>query len=85
MSLENRLRSAMLRTVLNHLLKNQEKSPERTARNIGEVLLKYSQLPQPADYAPIGYDELLDIIRSHSREDSIELILNRFSRPDPGH
>lgn len=76
MSLERRLRESMLRTALLHLLKNQKKCPERTARNILEMLLRFNPSGQADSY---HYKNLIKVIGSCSREDCINWIMNHLS------
>lgn len=76
MSLENHLRESMLKTALLHLLKNQKKSPDRAARNIQETLQRFNPRGQAAAYR---YEELLEIIKSYSKEDCINWIMSHLS------
>lgn len=76
MSVENNLRLSMLKTALLHLLKNCKKSPERTARNIEEMLQIYAQFhPNTVSDLP-GHKELLELLQTHSREECIDIILH---------
>ncbi|MBT9778663.1 hypothetical protein GPL15_19435 [Clostridium sp. MCC353] len=78
MSVENNLRLSMLKTALFHLLRNHKKSPERTARNIEEMLQIYVQFhPDPGTKLP-GHNELLALLQTHSREECIDIILHRL-------
>lgn len=78
MSVENNLRLSMLKTALFHLLRNHKKSPERTARNIEELLQIYAQFhPNPEAVLP-GHRELLELLQTHSREECIDVILHRL-------
>ena len=78
MSVENQLRLAMLKTALRHLLKNREKSPERTARNIEELLQRFEQLHPAVQGLFPDYQELLAILRSTPGEECIGQILCRI-------
>lgn len=79
MSVENNLRLSMLKTALFHQLKNHKKSPERTARNIEEILQLFAKVdPDKQDGLP-GHKELLDLLQTHSREDCLDLILHYFA------
>lgn len=75
MSVESHLRESMLKTALNHLLRNQQKSPDRTARNIQEVLARFSQADKNM---LLDYEELLQIIKSFSREDCVDWIMKQI-------
>lgn len=76
MSLETHLRESMLKTALFHLLKNKKKSPDRAARNIQEMLLRFNPSGKAGAYQ---YDNLLRIITSCSKEDCISWIMNHLS------
>lgn len=76
MSVEDNLRLSMLKTALFHLLRNHKKSPERTARNIEELLQIYAQFhPDRKSNLP-GHKELLDLLETHAREDCLDLLLH---------
>lgn len=75
MSVESHLRESMLKTALIHLLRNQQKSPDRTARNIQEVLERFSQAGKNPMF---DYEELLQVIKSVSREDCVDWIMKRI-------
>lgn len=76
MSVESHLRESMLRTALLHLLKHQNHSPERTARNIQELLKRFE--PGRSD-SPCSYEELLDIIKHGTREECLDFVMKRIS------
>lgn len=76
MSLESHLRESMLKTALFHLLKNQRKSPDRAARNIQEMLLRFNPSGEAGAFQ---YDTLLQVINSCSEEDCISWIMNHLS------
>ena len=44
-TMQEHLRESVFKTALFHFLKNSKKSPERTARNIEELLNKFSTSP----------------------------------------
>lgn len=76
MSIENLLRKSMLKTALRHLLNHTGKTPDRTARNIRELLeLFFSDDVPPS----LSYDELLNMIMSHSSEECVSFIISRLS------
>lgn len=76
MSLERHLRESMLRTTLLHLLKDQKRCPERTARNILEMLLRFNPSGQADSYQ---YENLLKAIGSRSKEDCVNWIMDHLS------
>ena len=76
MSVESHLRESMLRTALLHLLKHQNNSPERVARNIQELLKRFDA---GRSDSPCSYEELLDIIRHSSREECLDWVMHRIS------
>lgn len=76
MSLESHLRESILRTALIHLLKNQKKSPARTARNIREMLLRFNPSGQADAYQ---YEDLLKAVNSCSKEDCMNWIMSHLS------
>ena len=76
MSLESHLRESVLRTALLHLMKNQNKSPERTARNIAELL---SLMPNPPQKGCPQYEELLRAVQSYPGEEFLSWIMKRLS------
>ena len=78
MSVENHLRLAMLETALRHLLKNRKKSPERTARNMEELLQRFEQHHPAMQGMFPDYQELLSIILSSPDEECIGQILCRI-------
>ncbi len=74
-TLHNHIRESVLKTALLHLLKNGQKAPERTARNLCELLQKFS----PATSDLFTYDELLIMIKSCSRDDCLNLIIQKLA------
>lgn len=75
-TMQEHLRESVFKTALFHLLKNCKKSPERTARNIEELLLKF----KPANTGDsFTYSELLNLIKNFSQEDCISYIMNKIS------
>ena len=75
-TMQEHLRESMFKTALFHFLKNSKKSPERTARNIEELLNKFH--PSPCE-CRIKYDELLQLIRTSSMEECISYIMDKVS------
>lgn len=76
MSVESHLRESMLRTALLHLLKHQNNSPERVARNIQELIKRFDTgHSRPS----CPYAELLDIIRHGTREECLDWVMHRIS------
>lgn len=74
-SLQEHIRESVLKTALFHMLKNGHKSPERTARNIEELLLKFNHGSGEIFHA----SELLTLIKSQSPEECLNTIMNRLS------
>ena len=75
-SMQEHLKESVFKTALIHFLRNSKKSPERTARNIEELLVKFS--PQETRKRP-DYDELLRLIKTSSLEECISCIMNKLS------
>lgn len=75
-SMQEHLKESVFKTALIHFLRNSKKSPERTARNIEELLVKFS--PQETGRR-LEYDELLQLIKTASLDDCIRFIMNRLS------
>lgn len=76
MSVENNLRLSMLKTALFHLLRNYKKSPDRTARNIEELLQIYMQFHPNVQANLPDHNALLVLLETYSREKCLELILH---------
>jgi hypothetical protein len=70
--IHKRIRESVLKTALIHQLRNGKKSPERTTRNILELLLKFS--PNKLFH----YDELLTLIKKSSPEECLEVIMQKI-------
>ena len=75
-TMQEHLRESVFKTALFHLLKNSKKSPERTARNIEELLLKFN--PASGEWQ-LDYGELLQLIQTSSREECINYIMSKIS------
>lgn len=75
-SMQEHLKESVFKTALFHFLKNSKKSPERAARNIEELLIKFSPL---LDERLPGYAELLQLIKTSTLEECISYIMNRIS------
>lgn len=74
-TLHKHIRESVLKTALFHQLKNGQKAPERTARNLRELLLKFS----PASSELFTYEELLIMIKNCSRDDCLNLIIQKLA------
>ncbi|MDF2886388.1 MAG: hypothetical protein K0R23_773 [Lacrimispora sp.] len=74
-TLHKHIRESVLKTALLHQLKNGQKAPERTARNLRELLQKFN----PASSELFTYDELLIMIKSYSRDDCLNLIIQKLA------
>lgn len=76
MSVESHLRESMLKTALLHLLKHQKNSPDRTARNIQELLNRF---PTDRFAASWSYEELLEIVKNGTRDECLDWVMRRIS------
>ncbi|MBE5991733.1 MAG: hypothetical protein E7247_04970 [Paenibacillaceae bacterium] len=74
-TLHNHIRESVLKTALFHQLKNGQKAPERTARNLRELLQKFS----PASSELFTYEELLIMIKNCSRDDCLNKIIQKLA------
>jgi len=74
-TLHQHIRESVLKTALLHQLRNGQKAPERTARNLIEMLLKFS----PISKELFTFNELLFMIKSCSREECLNLIMQKLS------
>lgn len=75
LNMHQHIRESVLKTALVHLLKNGGKSPERTARNIQELLLKFN----PDTETVLSYLNLLSLVKSKPWEECLEIILKKLS------
>ena len=75
MTIHKHIRESVLKTALLHQLKNGQKAPERTARNLIELLMKYN----PAASELYTYDDLLSMIKRSSTEECLEFIMQKLS------
>jgi hypothetical protein len=73
--IRKRIRESALKTALLHQLRNGRKSPERTARNLKELLEKFS--PISADL--FSYSDLVLLIKSCSWEECLDIIMHKLS------
>lgn len=76
MSVESHLRASMLKTALLHLLKHHKSSPERTARNIQELLSRFNT---DRSGSPLSYEDLLGIVKRSTPEECLDWVMNRIS------
>lgn len=74
-TIHKHIRESVLKTALLHQLRNGQKSPERAARNIEELLLKFS----PCSMELFHYTDLLALIKSCSREECLDIIMRKLS------
>lgn len=74
-TLHNHIRESVLKTALLHQLKNGQKSPERAARNMEELLLRF----QPGSMEQFHYTDLLSMIKSCTLEECLNLIMKKLS------
>lgn len=72
-AIHKHIRESLLKTALIHQLKNGQKSPERTARNILELLLKFT----PVEL--FNYNDLLSLIKNSSREECLDIIMRKIT------
>lgn len=75
LTLHQHIRESVLKTALMRLLKNGRKSPERTARNILELLVKFN--PAAADL--FDYSGLSSLIKTTAWEECLDVILKKLS------
>ncbi len=74
-AIQQHLKESVLKTALYHLLRNREKSPERTARNMEELLHRF----QPAaGNGLFTYENLLLLINNYSMEDCLNMIIDQL-------
>lgn len=69
------IRESVLKTALFHQLRNGRKSPERTARNIEELLQKFS----PGSMELFHDAELPVLIKSCTTEECLDIIMKKLS------
>ncbi len=69
------IRESVLKTALFHQLKNGKKSPERTARNLEELLQKFN----PISTELFSYSDLISLIKDCSWEECLDIIMNKLS------
>lgn len=74
-AIRKHIRESVLKTALLHQLKNGQRSPERTARNMEELLIKYS----PAAAGLIHYTDLLALVKSSSPDECLDKIMRKLS------
>lgn len=78
MSLDKKLKQAALSVALRHMLKNKEKSKERTCRNIIELGKELSSKPILETDLSSLYKELIGIIDDSGEEKLKSWIINAF-------
>lgn len=69
------IRESVLKTALVHQLKNGQKSLERTARNLEELLQRFS----PKSGELFSYSDLVALIKSCSLEECLDIIMHKLS------
>ncbi|MBE7721130.1 hypothetical protein [Lacrimispora indolis] len=69
------IRESVLKTALLHQLRNGQKSPERTARNLEELLQKFN----PISAELFSYSDLVSLIKSCSWEECLDIIMHKLS------
>ncbi len=74
-AIHKHIRESVLKTALLHQLKNGRKSPERTARNMEELLLKFN----PGSDGLFHYTDLLALIKNSSPEECLDIIIRKLS------
>ncbi|MDR0923389.1 MAG: hypothetical protein LBT06_14000 [Hungatella sp.] len=74
-TIHQHIRESVLKTALFHQLKNGQKSPERTARNLEELLDKFS----PISAELFSYSDLVALIKNCSREECLDIIMHKLS------
>lgn len=75
LTIHQHIRKSVLKTALMRMLKNGQKSPERTARNVLELLVKFN----PASADLFDYSSLSSLIKTTSREECLDIILKKLS------
>lgn len=76
MSYEGRLRQSVLKTALAHQLKNMEKAPQRTVRNMREILEKFTgTVPGPA----FTEEVLLKLVQEKPSQEVLDYILRNLA------
>lgn len=75
LTIHQHIRESVLKTALMRLLKNGQKSPERTARNIIELLVKFN----PASADLFEYSSLSSLIKTTAWEECLDMILKKLS------
>lgn len=74
-AIHKHIRESVLKTALLHQLRNGQKSPERTARNLEELLQKFS----PISAELFSYSDLVALIKSCSWEECLDIIMHKLS------
>ncbi len=74
-TIHKHIRESVLKTALLHQLRNGQKSPERTARNLEELLEKFS----PITAELFSYSDLVALIKSCTREECLDIIMRKLS------
>lgn len=69
------IRESVLKTALLHQLRNGQKSPERTARNLEELMQKFN--PMTAEL--VSYSDLVSLIKNCSLEECLDIIMHKLS------
>lgn len=75
-TMQEHLRESVLKTALLHLLRNSQKSPDRAARNIQELLLKFKPDAAAEYFNP---EELLSLLKTCSREECLARIMDKLT------
>ena len=74
-TIHKHIRESVLKTALLHQLRNGQTSPERTARNLEELLEKFS----PIAAELFSYSDLVALIKSCTREECLDIIMHKLS------
>ncbi|HBD00872.1 MULTISPECIES: hypothetical protein [Clostridia] len=74
-TIHKHIRESVLKTALLHQLRNGQKSPERTARNLEELLEKFN----PLSAELFSYSDLVVLIKSCTMEECLDIIMHKLS------
>lgn len=76
MSMESNLKRSLFKIAIASLLKNKDKAPERTARNIQEL---FCRLPDSALTAQLSQEQLIALLKEKDYNDCLDALMSVLS------